>query len=292
MSLFFSFRKKKSLYTKLQGGAPRFRLLRLDPGLWAQPLICTLRELPLDEAPPYGALSYAWNDCTRATSDKPISIECNGFSVPVSPNLDAALRRLRQISDFVHVWVDAICINQKDDRERTNQVQIMRAIYEKSEEVSIWLGEGTEHDDMGDDVMVLREPTGIPRPYLDWKGDSSDKPLWDCFLQRQKARQGTISMETRDVFGAFCVLWLLSVGVNASENMHLRHIAQSTTILNGLDAIRERPWVSRECPLPGATCGIGCLTNTLSGAGCGLSRKLLSPATLSCITASFPPRGK
>jgi hypothetical protein len=40
------------------------------------------------------------------------------------------------------IWIDAICINQQDISERTQQVQFMRCIYENAEQVLIWLGEG------------------------------------------------------------------------------------------------------------------------------------------------------
>lgn len=39
------------------------------------------------------------------------------------------------------LWVDAICINQADVRERSEQVAIMRDIYQHAERVLVWLGE-------------------------------------------------------------------------------------------------------------------------------------------------------
>jgi hypothetical protein len=39
------------------------------------------------------------------------------------------------------LWVDAICINQKDVNERGHQVGIMRDVYSKAARVLIWLGE-------------------------------------------------------------------------------------------------------------------------------------------------------
>ncbi len=38
--------------------------------------------------------------------------------------------------------MDAICINQDDDSERTRQVQQIRLIYERAQHVVIWLGDG------------------------------------------------------------------------------------------------------------------------------------------------------
>jgi hypothetical protein len=42
-------------------------------------------------------------------------------------------------------WIDAICINQADLDERTEQIKIMRQIYRKAHSVAVWLG-----DDDGD----------------------------------------------------------------------------------------------------------------------------------------------
>ena len=248
MSLFRRVKQKETLYANstLRGGATKFRLIQLNPGLWDQPVTCSLHETPLGQAPPYTALSYAWHNGTTAVDSDDKTVECNGLSVHVSSNLYAALRRLRDTENPVPVWVDSICINQEDDRERTHQVQMMRDIYQRSDAVAIWLGEGAANEDMDEDIIPL--PTEDSRPCLDWYGDGRDKQLWDAFIQRQKARQGIIDMKTRDIFGAFCVLWLLWIGVEAKDIMHLRHISQSTTILNGLDTIGEQSWVRSSNP--------------------------------------------
>jgi hypothetical protein len=38
------------------------------------------------------------------------------------------------------VWVDAICINQKDEKEKNQQVRAMSEVYSQAVEVSAWLG--------------------------------------------------------------------------------------------------------------------------------------------------------
>jgi len=245
MSLTLSFRNSQILYGELNlsQGARAFRLIRLDPApWWVQDLSCSLQEYALDSAPPYKALSYAWEN---GPNHRDASLRCNGIEISIGWNLYGALRRLRQASRPVHVWVDAICINQKDDHERTYQVQMMRTIYEKSDEVAIWLGAGRERDMMGGDVLPGFSPDSPP--YVDWQGGNGkqDKALWEAFVARQKSRQDTMDIRNRDIFGAFCVLWLLNVGVEAAQIIHLRHIGQSVTILNGLDAIMEQSWWSR-----------------------------------------------
>src|SRR4051794_7406448 len=130
MSLSLSFRNSQILYADLDlsQGDRFFRLIRLDPGpWWATDVSGSLHEYFLDQAPPYRALSYAWGNgdgANRDTRDNDALFQCNGVNIAISWNLHGALRRLRHASQPVYIWVDAICINQKDDNERTFQVQL------------------------------------------------------------------------------------------------------------------------------------------------------------------------
>lgn len=89
----------------------------------------------------YNALSYVWGD-TFPTAD----IVLNGLVMAVTRNLESALRHLRDspISEAqgLPVWVDTICINQDDLKERNEQVRIMRDVYRKAHRVISYLGDG------------------------------------------------------------------------------------------------------------------------------------------------------
>jgi hypothetical protein len=73
---------------------------------------------------------------------KPIII--NGSIMEVTTNLEAALRELRAWQ-ITKIWVDAICINQRDVAERGIQVPRMGLIYSKATEVIAWLGVEAEN---------------------------------------------------------------------------------------------------------------------------------------------------
>jgi len=49
----------------------------------------------------------------------------------VTVNLEAALRRLRKRNQSVVFWIDAICIDQTNEREKSVQIQLMDDIYRK-----------------------------------------------------------------------------------------------------------------------------------------------------------------
>jgi len=90
----------------------------------------------------YAALSYVWGDETKTRT-----IFINGHEIAVTQNLEEALRAFRSQSEFrsgFKLWVDAICINQRDNEERGRQVRRMREIYGNAWTVIAWLG-GERH---------------------------------------------------------------------------------------------------------------------------------------------------
>jgi hypothetical protein len=71
----------------------------------------------------------------------------------VKPNLWEALRHLRRVDADVALWVDAICINQFDEKEKNDQVSKMGFIYSRAYNVHVWLG--SEHADADNTVSDL-----------------------------------------------------------------------------------------------------------------------------------------
>ncbi|ETS77398.1 hypothetical protein PFICI_11272 [Pestalotiopsis fici W106-1] len=136
-----------SIFThqKLDLSQQQIRILRLLPGEWSDPIQCSLYIVYMSMHPPYEALSYAWGD---ATNRRPIFID--GTLCQVTSNLAAALRRLRTPAQDRHLWVDAVCINQMDNTEKSHQVNLMRDIYSNAEEGLLWLGD-FEEDHHGTD---------------------------------------------------------------------------------------------------------------------------------------------
>jgi hypothetical protein len=122
------------LYRPLRGS--QFRLLNILSGSGRQRIACRPNGYNIDAAPAYEALSYAWG-----SPENPLKIDVNGKAFTVTRNLNAALRRLRSPDKNRLVWVDAICINQKDTDERSHQVQRMAQIYSNAEQVIVWLGD-------------------------------------------------------------------------------------------------------------------------------------------------------
>ena len=88
------------------------------------------------------ALSYSWG-----YSQEERAIQCNHIEMLVSLKVHTALRHLRHPDRHRFLWIDAICINQSDLREKGQQVQRMFSIYFKAERVIVWLGSAAGLDD-------------------------------------------------------------------------------------------------------------------------------------------------
>jgi Heterokaryon incompatibility protein (HET) len=131
------------------------RLLQIRPGGAGDTINLSICTTPVDSVPAYIALSYTWGD-PRSTCP----VICDGKELHVTQNLKEALWQLRHAQSqhkfegpfsmwsghhgLPYFWIDAICINQSDDDEKSHQVALMWEIYSRAELVIAWLGKQTE----------------------------------------------------------------------------------------------------------------------------------------------------
>lgn len=117
------------------------RLIEITPGLSAEGLIsCGVSHATTETE--YVCLSYRWGDEDPNTS-KNILLDGNLFTIR------------QNLHDFLHLastdpewsrftqkkyWIDALCINQSNKRERNHQVAQMGEIFASARRVHIWLG--------------------------------------------------------------------------------------------------------------------------------------------------------
>lgn len=123
---------------------------------------CSLSVFELESAPPYQALSYTWGDPSQfpelegldlsmtgswaSSYDEEVRFKIDGKGVVIKPgrSLHEALSRLlhadTSLMEHRYLWVDALCINQRNDPEREAQVLMMGEIYSRATKVISWLG--------------------------------------------------------------------------------------------------------------------------------------------------------
>lgn len=139
-------------YTPLDTSRSEFRLVKLKSKFYSPPesplvqsneethLYCELSHHSLDDRPSYNALSYVWGE----HSDRQ-AIYVNSRQTFVTENLRAALEHLQDPNKDVIIWIDALCINQADDKEKTQQVKQMTKIYAMAACTVAWLGPADEY---------------------------------------------------------------------------------------------------------------------------------------------------
>ena len=146
------------------------RVLHLRPAKsLLEDIECELRVVRLVDGPVYEALSYTWGDESHR---RYISVNDQRFSV--TSNLWAALRYLRHTSETRCLWVDAICINQRNVTEKNFMVSQMHVIYHNSKRVIAWLGDPTLKSEQAFRFLAKYMSEG-----LRWAMTRRDgKPLW------------------------------------------------------------------------------------------------------------------
>ena len=91
----------------------------------------------------FEALSYAWGD---ATDLHPLD-SSDGLH-HITTNLRDALINIRPADSPRRLWIDALCINQQDEKEKEQQIALMRQIYGTAKSTIIWLGEEADDAEM------------------------------------------------------------------------------------------------------------------------------------------------
>jgi hypothetical protein len=165
------------------------RLLSLLPGGKDDDICCRISHADLNnltDSSSYEALSYCWGDKLK---QRLITIEAEGQSLSemiITENLFLALAHLRRASDERRLWVDAICINQDDNLEKTEknkQITMMRDIYQNAKNTLIWIGETFDNSEDAlaliprlNDVMDRDAAEGIERNLFELDTDRRDLP--------------------------------------------------------------------------------------------------------------------
>lgn len=105
------------------------------------PLHVTLEVYGLEDCPEYETVSYTWaGEDGDGTFSRPIYIGPSWDMLLQTKNCWEMLRFMRPRRGMRMLWVDAICINQANIKERNTQVANMSSIYSAGSRVVVYLG--------------------------------------------------------------------------------------------------------------------------------------------------------
>lgn len=149
------------IHSLLNYKANAIRLVKLLPrSRLSDPVQCTLIIEDLHPGVEFHALSYVWGPPSHN------KILIDGYSFEVRNNLYHFLKEKSLDRDFClhkRFWVDQICINQENVKERNHQVNQMAQIYSSARRVHIWLGrERGASDGVMDDIQIYKSPYRLP----------------------------------------------------------------------------------------------------------------------------------
>jgi hypothetical protein len=137
----------------LPDSTTHFRLLHIKRGDFKQHVECELSIWPVEDAPPYYAISYTWGDPSLTAE-----ITVNGKPLIVRQNCEYVLQQQQAYETKAsnYYWVDAICIDQQGDQEKNHQVAMMGDIYSKAEHVFACVGPHADDSEFMFNILKKR----------------------------------------------------------------------------------------------------------------------------------------
>jgi len=129
--------------------------------------------------PVYEALSYTWGEMQDLQTVHVVTQPHQDYVgssqtdiTYIGEDLAEALRFLRRSDDSRTLWIDALCINQQDAVERSEQMELMPTIYKQATVVIAWLGPPSISSDiglsklqyLGEQVEITRQSSRLPSP--------------------------------------------------------------------------------------------------------------------------------
>ncbi|OQN96256.1 hypothetical protein B0A48_17818 [Cryoendolithus antarcticus] len=147
------------VYDQLTDPRTHIRLLQVFKPTSDSVCRCSLTSWTIPAVFPYTAISYAWGDPAEV-----VDIVVNGARMTVHSN---CAYTLAQMSAYTYYWIDAICIDQSNDVEKSAQVQMMGAIYRDAHMVLACVGPHVEADNSRMLCKYLRDHESTLREFAD-----------------------------------------------------------------------------------------------------------------------------
>jgi hypothetical protein len=189
----------------------------------------------------YSAVSYVWGEeplfSRRIILEKvQKSHKATRAFLPITPAVDAMLRRFRNPTKTVNLWIDAVCLNQADRAEIGQQIPLMGEIFREAQNVSIWVG--PENDGVVElfDFFKRHKSQGIrwtdPRlaaaAHVHWPLENLTRFLYRPWFTRRWVLQELILSKEADVYAydqeiSYSELWDIFREIKYLISLHEGH---------------------------------------------------------------------
>lgn len=115
-------------------------------------------------AGPYTTLSYVWGP-----EKQPMHVlKTPSGDLSIKDALFAALVRLRSKNETLTLWIDAICIHQGDNCEKTKQIALLPEIFQRSVSTLAFISGGDEHSGAIQMLMQVRARMTLGPSSKEW----------------------------------------------------------------------------------------------------------------------------
>lgn len=196
--------------------ATQIRLVQVssDPG---KPIECSIAVYDISATPKYTCLSYMWR--RTPTDNESCLIQLNGKSYRVAQNLADFLYVAPWKYCDVYFWIDALCIDQDNFEERSDQVRQMSRIYSDAARTVAWLGQSD-----GAENLQLHNQSRRPRASRRSSGMSSQEAaIFNQIVQHDYWKRTWIVQEQR--FSENTEILLGDVRISTSRLVELNDLA-------------------------------------------------------------------
>jgi hypothetical protein len=154
-----------------------------------------METVSLRQSPEFKALSYTWGNPTRTSL-----LIIDDKIGHITQSIETALLHLRDENNTITLWIDQLCINQVDNVEKSEQVQLMKDIYQGATLIIAWLGSARDGSDYLLDFLSDAGKEACASKFLeeDLLFEERDLEYKDSYnrLAKKLGREPTFPMES------------------------------------------------------------------------------------------------
>lgn len=176
----------------------------------------------------------------------------NGCCARVREGLFDALHALRYQDKERLIWVDAVCINQCNNRERNHQVRMMDKIYKTAVNVVVYLGQPTSHTEDGMRALeYFARPNAKSPPWSHMTSVDVEKGFADIlnrswFTRIWTVQEATLARKVTLKSGCYEMSWTTDLRTIQTTIFRIKSAILSPAFITheGIDSLNWTPLLS------------------------------------------------